>query len=111
MSVDVNGEESRITLIEVNNQCQQQQQQQLWPSVQSRTKIQIQTQIQVFKVEEGEELSSTEELNPDCYVVVYAVDDEQSFGGFFFFLWCVYCLYDVCVVSVILDFSSFFFVA
>jgi len=46
LSVDVNGEESRITLIEV---------------------------------EEGEELSSTEELNPDCYVVVYAVDDEQSF--------------------------------
>jgi hypothetical protein len=25
-------------------------------------------------------LCSTEELNPDCYVVVYAVDDEQSFG-------------------------------
>jgi len=46
VSVDVNGEESRITLIEV---------------------------------EEGEEFSSTEELNPDCYVVVYAVDDEQSF--------------------------------
>ena len=53
------------------------------------TQIQIQIQIQirryaqvhlVAQVEEGEEFSSTEELNPDCYVVVYAVDDEQSFG-------------------------------
>ena len=47
VAVDVNGEESRLSLIEVE--------------------------------EEGE-LASTEELNPDCYVVVYAVDDEQSFG-------------------------------
>ena len=45
-----------------------------------------QIQIEVFKAEEGEEFSSTEELNPDCYVVVYAVDDEQSFGEFFSFL-------------------------
>ena len=34
-------------------------------------------------MEEGEDISSTEELNPDCYVVVYAVDDEQSFGEYF----------------------------
>lgn len=46
VSVDVNGEESRLSLIEAR---------------------------------EDEELSSMEELNPDCYVVVYAVDDEQSF--------------------------------
>ena len=45
--MDVNGEESRLSLIEAR---------------------------------EDEELSSMEELNPDCYVVVYAVDDEQSFG-------------------------------
>jgi len=46
VSVDVNGEESRITMIEVSD---------------------------------GEDFSSTEELNPDCYVLVYAVDDDQSF--------------------------------
>lgn len=46
VTVDVNGEESRLSLIEV---------------------------------EEGD-LSSMEDLNPDCYVVVYAVDSEQSFG-------------------------------
>lgn len=46
VTVDVNGEESRLSLVEVE--------------------------------EEGA-LDSTEELNPDCYVVVYAVDDEQSF--------------------------------
>ena len=36
----------------------------------------------VLKVSDGEDFSSTEELNPDCYVLVYAVDDDQSFGKF-----------------------------
>ena len=68
---------------------------------------QIQIQLKILKVEEGEEFSSTEELNPDCYVVVYAVDDEQSFGEFFFFLWCQHFLSFLVVKQSSMDFSPF----
>ena len=73
--------------------------------------FQIQIQLKIFKVEEGEEFSSTEELNPDCYVVVYAVDDEQSFGEFFFFLWCLHFLCFLVFQQSLMDFSPFCVVA
>ena len=47
VTVDVNGKESRLSLIEA---------------------------------EEVSDLGPMKDLNPDCYVVVYAVDNEQSFG-------------------------------
>ena len=71
-------------------------------------------------MEEGEDISSTEELNPDCYVVVYAVDDEQSFGEYFLLsmlsMLSMSCLWRVYVVYVydeqsFMDFSSFYVVA
>ena len=83
-------------------------------------KIQIQIKCKityVLKVEEGEDISSTEELNPDCYVVVYAVDDEQSFGEYFLLsMLSMSCLWRVHVVFVFdehsfMDFSSFYVVA
>merc|ERR1712038_990130 len=37
------------------------------------------SRITMIEVSDGEDFLSTEELNPDCYVLVYAVDDDQSF--------------------------------
>ena len=43
----------------------------------------IMAQLSLVEVDAGDELSLVvEDYNPDCFVLVYAVDDRESFGEF-----------------------------